>query len=146
MFNLDETGLSDWKDSKPKPVLVPTDLADSMIHYPGNSPMRYQASPYCISTSEDACCPFLAPSEESMCQVLDMGIRNRIDFQIRIAHPRMLRIKQSSSTREVSLPRLSKPIEMSRDVKQNRQLSSVNAHLVSALMMCSKSWQTLGSC
>jgi hypothetical protein len=34
MFNLDETGLSHWEDSESKLGSVPTDLGDSMIHYP----------------------------------------------------------------------------------------------------------------
>jgi hypothetical protein len=37
LYNLDETGLSDWEDSKPKPVAVPTTLGDAMIHSPVNS-------------------------------------------------------------------------------------------------------------
>jgi hypothetical protein len=39
--NLDKIGLSDWQDSKPKSVLVPTNLGDSIVHYPINHQIRH---------------------------------------------------------------------------------------------------------
>jgi hypothetical protein len=38
IFNLDETGLSDWEDSSSKPVLVPTNLGDLNDSLSGQSP------------------------------------------------------------------------------------------------------------
>jgi hypothetical protein len=42
IFYLNKTGLSGRENSRPKPVLVPTDLGDSMIYYPVNRQIRNQ--------------------------------------------------------------------------------------------------------
>jgi hypothetical protein len=34
MFNLDESGLSDWENQKSKPVLMPAIKENSTLHYP----------------------------------------------------------------------------------------------------------------
>jgi transposase len=34
LFNLDETGLSEWENQRSKPVLVPTQEQESTLHYP----------------------------------------------------------------------------------------------------------------
>jgi hypothetical protein len=66
IFNLSETSLSDWKDSKPKPVLVPTDFADSMIQDPVNRQSRHQTLMCCIPASGDVYCPLLVAARESV--------------------------------------------------------------------------------
>jgi hypothetical protein len=65
IFNLDKTGLSDWEGFKPKPVMVPTDLGELMIHCPVNRQARHQIFQGWISASRDACCPLLVPAKES---------------------------------------------------------------------------------
>jgi hypothetical protein len=50
IFNMDEISLSDWEDSTSKPVLVPTDLGDSMIHYPVNRQIRPPVLYLCFRT------------------------------------------------------------------------------------------------
>jgi hypothetical protein len=34
IFNLDETGLSDWEERKPKPALIPTTIKKADLHSP----------------------------------------------------------------------------------------------------------------
>jgi hypothetical protein len=51
LFNLDETGLFELEDSRPKPIPVPTDLGDSMIHYPVNRQIKHQTLLCCIYPS-----------------------------------------------------------------------------------------------
>jgi hypothetical protein len=41
IYNFDETDLSDWEDSKPKPTLIPTTPRDAMTHYPVNRQIRH---------------------------------------------------------------------------------------------------------
>jgi hypothetical protein len=85
MFNLDATGLWDWEDSTPKPIFIPTHLGDSMIHYPVHHPVRRQILLCCISASGNAYCLLLVSAEESVSQILDMGIGYGIGLRIRIA-------------------------------------------------------------
>jgi hypothetical protein len=42
LFNFDETGLSDWEERKPKPVLIPTTTGDSQLHYPVDRGIHHQ--------------------------------------------------------------------------------------------------------
>jgi hypothetical protein len=88
--NLDETGLSDWEHSKPKPVLVPTGLSDSTIHYPVNRQIWHQTLLCCLSASGDAYCPLLVSAKESVSRVFDLGIRDGIDLHVEIAPSRYI--------------------------------------------------------
>jgi hypothetical protein len=65
IFNLDETGLSDWEERKPKPALIPTDLEDSHFHYPADRAIRHQTLLCCVSAAGDAYCLFLVSSNTS---------------------------------------------------------------------------------
>jgi hypothetical protein len=85
IYDLDETGLSDWKDSNPTFALVPTTLGNTMIHNSGNHQIRYQTLLYCISASGDAYCPLLVSAKQSVLRPLEMGVRGGIDLGIKIA-------------------------------------------------------------
>jgi hypothetical protein len=65
IFNLDETGLSDWEERKPKPALIPTDLRDSHFHYPADRAIRHQTLLCCVSASGDAYSLLLMSSNTS---------------------------------------------------------------------------------
>ena len=41
VYNIDETGLSDWENRKPKIVIVPKDLENEDLHYPVNRGIRH---------------------------------------------------------------------------------------------------------
>jgi hypothetical protein len=43
IYDLDETGLSDWEDSRPTPALVPMRLDDSMVRSPVNRDRAFTA-------------------------------------------------------------------------------------------------------
>jgi hypothetical protein len=113
IYNLDESGLSDWEDAKPKPVLVPVDLGDSMIHYPVNRQIRHQTLLCCISASGDAYCPLLVSARQSVLQVFEMGVRDGIDLRIKIAQsPYITKELFLEYLREVVIP----SIESNRDL------------------------------
>jgi hypothetical protein len=70
IYNLDEAGLSDWEDSKPKPFLIPMIRGDTMIHYPVNRQIRHQTLLYCISASGDVDCSLLVFAKQSVSRLL----------------------------------------------------------------------------
>jgi hypothetical protein len=85
IYNLDETGLSDWEDSKPDPILVPTTLGDTMIHYPVNRQIRDQTFSCCIFASGGAFCQLLVRAKQSVLRLCEMVIRDGRDLRIKIA-------------------------------------------------------------
>jgi hypothetical protein len=42
LFNIDETGLSDWEKRQPKPVLVNAECENQQLHYPVDRGIRQQ--------------------------------------------------------------------------------------------------------
>jgi hypothetical protein len=84
-YNLDETSLSDWEDSKPKPGLVPMTLGDAIIHYPVNRQIRDQTILCCIFASGEAYGPLLVSAKQSVLRFFEIGIRDGIDLRIKIA-------------------------------------------------------------
>jgi hypothetical protein len=105
IYNLDETSLSDWEDSRPRLVLVPTDLGDSMVHYPVNCQIRHQTLLCCVSASGGAYCPLHVSAKKSVARLFDSGIRDGIDLRIEIAHSLYVR-KESflAYLRDVVIP------------------------------------------
>jgi hypothetical protein len=85
IYNFDETGLSDWEDSKPKPGIVPMTLGGAMIHYPVNRQVRHQILLRCIAASEDAYCPLLVSAKQSVLRLFEIGVRNGIGLRVKIA-------------------------------------------------------------
>jgi hypothetical protein len=59
IFNLDETGLSDWEEQKMKPVIILSHASSSPLHYPIDRAIRHHTLLYCVSASGDAHSPFL---------------------------------------------------------------------------------------
>jgi hypothetical protein len=84
IFNMDETGLSDWEERKPKPVLVPATMEDTTFHYPVDRGIRHQTLLCCVSASGDAYCPLLVCSRAEASSVFEMGVREDIDLKIKI--------------------------------------------------------------
>jgi hypothetical protein len=84
IFNVDETGLSDWEERKRKPVLVTSDLATRPLHYPVDRCIRHQTLLCCISASGDAYCPLLLSANRGVLAIFDKGVRENIDLQIKI--------------------------------------------------------------
>jgi hypothetical protein len=60
IFNLDETGLSDWEERKAKPVIIQSHASQTALHYPIDRTVRHHTLLCCVSASGDAYCPFLS--------------------------------------------------------------------------------------
>jgi hypothetical protein len=84
VFNLDETGLSDWEERRPKPVLIRADLANQSLHYPVDRAIRHQTLLCCISASGDAYCPLLLSANAAATAIFEKGVRENIDLQVKI--------------------------------------------------------------
>jgi hypothetical protein len=54
LFNLYETGLSDWENRRSKPVLVPTQEQESPLHYPVDRSVRHHTLLCCVTASGDS--------------------------------------------------------------------------------------------
>jgi hypothetical protein len=59
LFNLDETGLSEWEKRRSKPVIVPTQEQESTLHYPVDRSVRHHTFLCCVTASEDSYCRML---------------------------------------------------------------------------------------
>jgi hypothetical protein len=65
LFNIDESGFSDWEERKPKCVLIPTEARETTLHYPASRKIRHQTLVCCITVAEDAYCPLLVSSDRA---------------------------------------------------------------------------------
>jgi hypothetical protein len=84
IFNLDETGLSDGEERKPKRVLILATTEDSRLHDPVDRGIRHQTLLCCISASGDACCPLLVCSTPAAWNIFERGVRQGIDLRMQI--------------------------------------------------------------
>jgi hypothetical protein len=86
IFNIDETGLSDWEERK-KMVLIPSAHIDSTLHYPVNRSVRHHTLMCCISAAGDAYCPLLIALNRGAQKIFETGIRGDIDIMMEIREP-----------------------------------------------------------
>jgi hypothetical protein len=84
IFNLDESGLSDWEERKSKAVLVKTKAADQPLHYPVDRGIRHHTLLRGISASGDAYCPLLLSPSREVLGIYEKGARENIDLQRKI--------------------------------------------------------------
>jgi hypothetical protein len=53
IYNLNETGLSDWEEPRDKIVLIPAQVGGPVLHYPVDRSFRHQTLLDCASASGD---------------------------------------------------------------------------------------------
>jgi hypothetical protein len=87
IFNLDETGLSDWEERKEKVVLVPSAHIDSTLHYPVNRSVRHHTLMCCISAAGDGYCPLLIAPNRGAQKIFETGIHRDIGIMMEIREP-----------------------------------------------------------
>ena len=85
VYNIDETGLSDWEEKKPKTVIVPARIPDDELHYPVNRGIRHITLVVTISAGGDAFFPLVVTSDPSLENVFQLGIRRDIDLSLTVA-------------------------------------------------------------
>jgi hypothetical protein len=84
MFNIDECRFSDWKERKPKLVLIPCRVNNVTLHYQVDRGIRHQAVICCVTAARDAYCPFLVSADQSVRQIFEIGVQDSIDLNVEI--------------------------------------------------------------
>jgi hypothetical protein len=65
VFHLDEVGISDWDDRKPKKVVVPISVAAHNIHHRISRNVKHVSIVTCISAGGACLIPYLVTSQDS---------------------------------------------------------------------------------
>jgi hypothetical protein len=71
LFNIDESGFSDWEERKPKCVRIPTEARETTLHYPASRKIRHQTLVCCATAAGDAYCLLLVSSDPTARAVLE---------------------------------------------------------------------------
>jgi hypothetical protein len=84
LFNIDESGFSDWEERKPQCALIPTEARETTLHYSASRKIRHQTLVCCVTAAGDAYCPLLVSSDPAPRAVFGHQMREGIDLQIEI--------------------------------------------------------------
>jgi hypothetical protein len=82
---VDKCGLSDWEERKDRPVIIPAEARAITLHYPINQHIRHQSLICCVTAAGNAYCPFLVSSDPSGTPIFEHGVRDGIDFGVKIS-------------------------------------------------------------
>jgi hypothetical protein len=120
IFSFDETGLSDWEERKPKPVLISTSVEKADLHDPLDRGIRHQTLPCCVSASRDAYCPLLLCPNPAALSICHTGCAMELTFESKVSHYH-ISSKNCSSSMCVKYFFLQLKATMSfQDVEENR--------------------------
>jgi hypothetical protein len=84
IFDLDETGLSDWEERKTKPVIIPSLAFSSTHHYPIDRAIRHRTLLCCVSASGDTYSPLFIVPHPKAPRIFDRSIKENIDLKLEI--------------------------------------------------------------
>jgi hypothetical protein len=59
LFNIKESGFSDWEARRPTPILIPVEAKLMTLHYPTSRKIHHQTPVCCVTAAGDAYCPLL---------------------------------------------------------------------------------------
>ena len=83
VFNLDEVGISDWEDRKPKKVIVPQSMRGQTIHHKLNRGLKHVSVIACVSAAGESLTPYIVTSQDSPAvreHLKKRGVRFGTDF------------------------------------------------------------------
>jgi hypothetical protein len=63
VFNLDEVGISEWKDRAPRKVIVPVSMTDQTIHHGIHRNLKHMSVICCVSAAGESLTPFVVSSQ-----------------------------------------------------------------------------------
>jgi hypothetical protein len=86
LFNIGESGFSDWKARKPTGVLIPMEGQATTLHYSRSRTIRYQTLLCCVTAAGDAYFPLLVSAQPVAREAFQHQIRDGNNLQIEIAH------------------------------------------------------------
>jgi transposase len=85
VYNLDETGCSDWEERKNYHGIVPVELADDLIHFGVTRRIKHQTLLVCINAAGEMLCPLIISTDQSTMGVFRDGIEEGVDLEVHIA-------------------------------------------------------------
>ena len=86
VYNIDETGLSDWEERHTKTVIVPSEIDVENLHYPVDRGNRHITFIVTISGGGDAYFPLAVTSNPELEQIFDLGVRRDVDLFLKISN------------------------------------------------------------
>ena len=87
VFNLDEVGISEYEDRRPKKVFVGTNIESTVVHHYVTRKIKHMTLLVCISAAGDALTPLLIVSEPINDTFWNSGIRPDEDVMIHQRSP-----------------------------------------------------------
>lgn len=84
IYNIDEVGLSDWEERKPKIVIIPNNLPQKQLHYPINRNLSHITLLVMINADGDAEIPLMISKEKNAEKIFEKGVRKDIDLKLKI--------------------------------------------------------------
>ena len=87
VFNLDEVGISDWEDRKPKKVVVPITVGARKVHHRISRNVKHISIVTCISASGACLTPYVVTSQDSTAVRRDLQATGmQIGVHLRMEH------------------------------------------------------------
>jgi hypothetical protein len=84
IFNIDESGFSDWEERKSKTILIPREARRMTIHYPVSRKIRQQTLVCCVTAARDAYCPLVLSAQPAALDLSQHPVRDGNDLEIEI--------------------------------------------------------------
>jgi transposase len=85
VYNIDETGCSDWEERKSYEGIVPVELATTPIHSGVTRRVKHQTLLVCINAAGEMLCPLIVSTDPATNGVFRDGIEEGVDLKVQIA-------------------------------------------------------------
>jgi hypothetical protein len=66
VFNLDEVGISEWEDRKPKNVIVPKSMGEQTVHHQVNRNLKHVSIIASVLAAGESLIPYIVTSQDSL--------------------------------------------------------------------------------
>jgi hypothetical protein len=86
VYNIDETGCSDWEERKPFRGIIPASMDRNRIHFPVNRRIKHQIMLVCINAAGEALCPLIVTSDPATMGVFRDDIEEDVDLKVHVGH------------------------------------------------------------
>jgi transposase len=107
VYNIDETGSSDWEDRRTYEGIVPVALKHARVHSAVTRRVKHQTMLVCINAAGETLCPLVVTTDQSARNVFRDGIEEDVDLQVRVARSAYVdAIIFMDYTREILIPRI----------------------------------------
>lgn len=88
IFNLEETGISDWEDRRSKKIVAPATLQGRDLHVAVSRKIKHETLLCTVSAAGDAYNPLLISSDEKIGQLFEkLPIRENVDLSVLFKRP-----------------------------------------------------------